>query len=145
MVHRDQRIDTPAASDEMCRWGDELQYKLNEGPCLQSIHQHEAVRSADLTAETRWRNWSHTMSTQWGVRSMLCVQLFITHDTLGALNLYSMTKNAFNSDDQAVALALAAHIAVALSSAEQFETLQSSAAAQAVINQAKGMLSTATT
>lgn len=140
MVHRDRRIETPAATDALCRRGDELQYELDQGPCLQSIRQHETVRSHDLTTEDRWPRWSRRVSEEFGVHSMLCVQLFVTHDTLGALNLYSQQRHAFDDDDQAVALALAAHVAVALSSAKEFETLESAIASRTVIGQAEGML-----
>ncbi|MCW2770859.1 MAG: hypothetical protein JWR27_2292 [Aeromicrobium sp.] len=71
---------------------------------------------------------------------MLCVQLFVTKDTLGALNLYSTQVEAFDSDDEAAALALAAHVAVALTAAKEFESLVSAIASRTVIGQAEGML-----
>ena len=52
---------------------------------------------------------------------MLCFQLFVSHDTLGALNLYSGRLNAFEAQDRTTGLALAAHIAVALTSAQDAE------------------------
>lgn len=140
MVRNKKRIDTPAATNDTCRRGDELQYELGEGPCLQSIHQQETVLSYDLTREDRWPTWSRRIHDERGVRSMLCVQLFITQDTLGALNLYSSQPDAFDVDDQATALALAAHIAVALSAAKEFESLESAVANRTVIGQAEGML-----
>jgi GAF domain-containing protein len=140
MAHRDKRIETPAATDHMCRRGDELQYELDEGPCLQSIRQQETVLSHDLTTEDRWPRWSRRVNEEFGVHSMLCVQLFVTHDTLGALNLYSRQRHAFDDSDQAVALALAAHVAVALMAAKEFETLESAIASRTVIGQAEGML-----
>ena len=140
MVHRDRRIETPAATDDACRRGDELQYELGEGPCLQSIHQQETVRSRDLRTETRWPDWSLRVADELGFRSMLCLQLFVTRDTLGALNLYSKRVDAFDADDEATSLALAAHIAVALTAAREFESLESVVAGRTVIGQAEGML-----
>lgn len=140
MVRNNRRIETPAATNDVCRRGDELQYELGEGPCLQSIHEQETVISHDLSTETRWPTWSRRVSEECGVRSMLCVQLFVTHDTIGALNLYSSEVKAFDGDDQAVALSLAAHVAVALSAAREFETLESAVATRTVIGQAEGML-----
>ena len=140
MVHRDRRVETPAATDDACRRGDELQYELGEGPCLQSIHQQETVRSRDLRTEERWPNWSLRVADELGFRSMLCLQLFVTRDTLGALNLYSKRVDAFDADDEATSLALAAHIAVALTAAREFESLESVVAGRTVIGQAEGML-----
>jgi hypothetical protein len=39
MVHRNRTIDTPAATDELVKRGDELQYTLGEGPCLALGHR----------------------------------------------------------------------------------------------------------
>jgi len=140
MVHGRRRIETPAATDDACRRGDELQYEVGQGPCLQSIHDQETVRSGDLRTEQRWPLWSSRVSDELGFRSMLCLQLFVSRDTLGALNLYSTRVDAFDADDEATALALAAQVAVALSAAKEFESLESAIATRTVIGQAQGML-----
>jgi GAF domain-containing protein len=140
MVHNERPIETPAATDDRCLRGDELQYSLGEGPCLQAILQHETVRCSDLREEDRWPVWSRRVSDELGFRSMLCVQLFVTEDTLGALNLYSTQIEAFDADDEAAALALAAHVAVALTAAKELESLESAIASRTVIGQAEGML-----
>lgn len=71
---------------------------------------------------------------------MLCFQLFVTHDTLGALNLYSSRLNAFESEDRTTGLALAAHVAVALSSAQDAEGQASAVLGASTIGQAQGIL-----
>ena len=140
VVHQRQRIDTPAATSDIVRRGDELQYELGEGPCLQSIYEQETVRSEDLATENRWPNWSRRAHEELGVRSMLSLQLFVTHDTLGALNLYSERAQGFDSDDRHSGLALAAHVAVAMSAAHSEGQLQSTIMRSTVIGQAEGML-----
>jgi len=140
MTHHKRKIDTPAATDVACRRGDEMQYELGEGPCLQSIYQQETVRSSDLRTEQRWPTWSSRVADELGFRSMLCCQLFVTHDALGALNFYSRQPDGFDSDDEATALAVAAHVAVALSAAREFESLKSAVASRTVIGRAEGML-----
>ncbi len=134
------RIVTPAATDSIALRGDELQYELGEGPCLQSIHEQETVWSGDLTVEDRWPRWSRRASDELGVRSMLCFQLFVTHDTLGALNLYSGRRNAFEAQDRTTGLALAAHIAVALTSAQDAEAQANAVHGASAIGQAQGIL-----
>ncbi len=134
------RIVTPAATDRIALRGVELQYELGEGPCLQAIHEQGTVWSGDLTVERRWPRWSRRASDELGVRSMLCFQLFVTHDTLGALNLYSGQLNAFQSEDRTSGLALAAHIAVALSSAQNPESRASAVHGASTIGQAQGIL-----
>lgn len=133
MVHGRRRIDTPAATDQACRLADELQYELDEGPCVQSIRQHETVHSVDLTTEPRWPSWAARVSRDFGFRSMLCVQLFVADDTLGALNLYSNSIDGFDDEDRATALAVASHVAVALRSAHESEGLSIALAGRTAI------------
>lgn len=140
LVHQFKRIETPAATDDIARRGDQLQYEVGEGPCLQSIREQETVSSKDLLDEPRWPQWSRRAAEELGVRSMLCLQLFVTHDTLGALNLYADHPDAFDADDRATGLALAAHVAVALASEQNAEHHASSLAGAAVIGQAQGVL-----
>lgn len=140
VVHRRKKIDTPAASDDVVRRGDELQYTEGEGPCLQSIVEQETVQSHDLTTETRWPRWSGRVAEELGVRSMLCLQLFVTHDSLGALNLYSDRVNGFDAHDRATGLALAAHVAVAMTAAQTEQHLETAIVNRTVIGQAEGML-----
>ena len=141
LVHRGGRVETPAATDEMCRRGDELQLELGEGPYLEAIKDDETVVIRDLTTEPRWPEWSPKAADELGVRSMLCLQLFVTHDRLGALSLYSRQPDAFDDhDDRITALALAAHVAVALTSKVETEHLRSAMAHRTVIGQAEGML-----
>ena len=89
MVHRNRTIDTPAATDEVARRGDELQYALDEGPCLDAIWHYDTVISANLAEEDRWTRWAPRVAAELNVRSMLCLRLFTSAELLGALNLYS--------------------------------------------------------
>src|SRR4051794_38721476 len=89
IVERDDEIDTPAASDDVPRHVDALQYRSNEGPCLDAIRDHAVFQTDDLRAERRWPNFSLRATRDTGVRSMLSFRLFVEQGTLGALNLYS--------------------------------------------------------
>jgi hypothetical protein len=140
MVHRHRRIDTRAATDEIARRGDQMQYDVGEGPCLQAIRDHETVTSGDLLNEERWPHWSRQAAEELGVRSMLSLQLFVSHDTLGALNLYSDRPNAFSVDDRAAGLSFAAHVALALASERGSGPRDSSLLGAAIIGQAQGVL-----
>ncbi|WP_313404476.1 GAF and ANTAR domain-containing protein [Aeromicrobium sp.] len=140
VVEKRRVVETAAATDDLVRRGDQLQYELDEGPCLQSIHEQETVQSDDLTTEDRWPVWSRRAADELGVRSMLSVQLFVTHDTLGALNLYSSAVAAFTEDSRESALALAAHVAVAMLAAQEHDNYESALAHRTVIGQAQGIL-----
>lgn len=142
LVHARGRIETQAATDDMCRRADELQIELDEGPCLQAIRDEETVVVRDLSSETRWPRWSSRAAEELGVRSMLCLQLYVAEDdTIGALSLYSKQWDAFDDlDVRVTALALAAHVAVAATATQEGEGLRSALANRTIIGQAQGML-----
>ena len=140
IVHRRHHLETAAATDDLVRRGDQLQYELNEGPCLDSLQEEQTTSSTDLAYEKRWPTWGPRVVEELGVRSMLCFQLFTDSDSLGALNMYSERVNAFDADSQAVGLTLAAQIAVALHATRQSETQAQSIVTRTVTGQAQGIL-----
>ena len=135
-----RQFSTPAASSDVPRAVDAIQYETVEGPCLDAIREHEVFRTGDLGHEGRWPKFSARAQKETGVRSMVCFRLFVNGDTLGALNLYSRSIDAF--DDQAVAVGsvFAAHAAVALSTALHDEQLEEALQSRDLIGQAKGIL-----
>ncbi len=140
VVHAGGRVTTEASTGERVEQADALQVELQDGPCVQSIHQSETVRSVDLREEDRWPRWSRVAAERLGFRSMLCVQLFTTGDTFGCMNMYSDTVAGFDEDDLHAGLALAAHVAVAVRGADLVDNLESALASRDVIGQAKGRL-----
>jgi len=140
MVHRNRTIDTPAASDQMARRGDELQYALGEGPCLDAIWHYDTVICANLAEDDRWTRWAPRVAAELNVRSMLCLRLFTSTDLVGALNLYSKQIDAFDDDDAYTGTYLAAQVAVAVAETQQADGLRISALNRTIIGQAQGML-----
>jgi len=140
LVRRGQRIDTSAATHEIAQRGDQLQYELREGPCLDAIWQHGTVLSCDLATDPRWPSWGPRIVEDLGVRGVLCFQLFTYENTLGALNLYSERVDAFDEDDCVAGLALSAHVAVALAAAVEIGNLGAAIMNRTTIGQAEGIL-----
>jgi hypothetical protein len=71
---------------------------------------------------------------------MMCFQLFVEGDRLGALNLYSSVPHAFDDESEDVGLVFASHAAVALAGAEHEAHLRAGMGSRDVIGQAKGIL-----
>lgn len=140
LVHRGRRIDTPAYTSALCRRGDELQYELQQGPCLDAVWDRETVHSPDLRLDPRWPRWGRRVGDELGVRSMLCFQLYTTDLSLGALNLYAGEPDAFTATSETVGLALAAHIAVALAGELDLQHANQAITNRTVIGQAQGIL-----
>lgn len=112
-VERD-RITSPAWSHDFSKDLDALQSETGEGPCLDAIKEHEVFTTGNLGAEQRWPNFARRANQETGVQSVLSLRLFIEGDTMGALNLYSTKRDAFNDLDETMGLVFAAHAAVAI-------------------------------
>jgi GAF domain-containing protein len=140
IVHPDRTIDTSAATDPLVLKGDELQYKLGEGPCMDAIRHRDTVLIENLAEERRWPTWAPKLAAELNVASMLCLQLFTSSTIVGALNLYSRRVNAFDNTDIETATVLAAQIAVAVAETQQADQLRLSANSRNIIGQAQGIL-----
>ena len=71
---------------------------------------------------------------------MMCFQLFVVGDQLGAMNLYSRTPHAFDGESEEIGQLLAGHAAIALAGAEHENNLRAGIANRDLIGQAKGIL-----
>jgi GAF domain-containing protein len=101
-----------------------MQIDLGEGPYRDAIRDHEVFATGDLSREQRWSRFSTDVVARTGVRSMLAIRLFTDQDTMGSLNLYATTVDAFDDDDRSVASMVAAHAAVALRAARRQQWLE---------------------
>ena len=74
------------------------------------------------------------------IDSLLCLQLFTGERPYGSLSLNSGQPDAFDAHDEAVALALAAHAAVAIANSHEIEGLTTAVGSHTAIGQAEGIL-----
>lgn len=115
------RIYTPAASHDVARQVDLIQYDTDEGPCLSAIRDQDMYVTGDLRTEERWPSFATRATTASGVRSMLSLRLFVEGDNLGALNMCSRRPDAFDEHSIAVGRLFVAHAAIALSAVTDHE------------------------
>lgn len=134
-----RRIESRASTSDLPRALDVLQEEQGKGPCLDAVWDHEVVRVDDMTTEDRWPEFAR-LAVDLGVGSMICFQLFVVGDQLGALNLYSRTAGAFDEESRDIGLGFASHAAVALAGAEHEAHLRVGMQNRDVIGQAKGIL-----
>ncbi len=144
----DGRPLTVASSDTLASQLDELQYGLDQGPCLSSLRTGEQVRIDDLSADQRWQEYAGRALAH-GVRSSLSLPLFVADRSVGALNLYSTQPHFFGdaetrlagrfTRDAAVAVGIAARLAAQAVLTDQ---LRASLASRSVIDQALGVIMT---
>ena len=133
-------IRTPAATDDAVRAGDQMQYELDEGPCIDAIREHELVLSGDVEVDPRWPRWGPAVASTLGVRSMMCFRLYTSETKHGAINLYSEAREAFSAADEPMLAMFAGVAAAAMTSAETQDQLTSAIATRMVIGQAQGIL-----
>jgi GAF domain-containing protein len=139
MVRKDRHCYSAAATSALASDFDVLQDEAGEGPCLDAIWQQETVRVDDLATDPRWPVLG-PRATERGVVSMLCLQLFVHQDTLGALDLLAHAKSAFTDESEHIGLLLASHAAIAAADAQHLENVISALVNRDIIGQAKGIL-----
>ena len=139
-IHAGRTLTTPAASDELVRRGDEWQYELGEGPCVDTVHEQHTVIAQDLAADRRWARWGPKVVSELGVNAMMSLLLYTDDDTFGALNLYADRTHAWDHRQVAVAHALAGHLAVAVADGTEIENRGRAMVSRTVIGQAEGIV-----
>lgn len=136
------------ASDALVSQIDVIQYELcDEGPCITAALEGETVRSGSLSGDRRWPRFG-PQAGGLGVHSVLSLPLMLPDSTvIGAINVYSRTKDAF--DDEAARLGelfaatagVAVHNAQLLTFAQQRRArLHQALESRAIIAQAIGIV-----
>lgn len=133
------QVSSPAYSAAASYQNDMAQYEAGEGPCLQALREHHTVLISDLSTDERWPRYRET-ALQLGVRSMISFRLFSEHNTVGALNFYSKSAEAFDRYSQVIGQVFASHAAVAMRSAITESGLERALETRDVIGQAKGII-----
>ncbi|QNN51913.1 GAF and ANTAR domain-containing protein [Nocardioides mesophilus] len=133
------RAETVASTSPVAVACDELQYELDEGPCLSAIAEEEAYLIRQVATDPRWPNWGPRAAER-GIGSILSVRLADDSGTLGALNMYSTTVDAYDDDSVDLALVFASHAATAISATRLVDGLQTALQSRHLIGVAQGML-----
>jgi GAF domain-containing protein len=137
---------TVACSDQVAARVDEVQYELDDGPCLHAMRDGSTVRIEDTREKARWPEFEAQAASH-GIRSCLALPLNADGKPVGALNLYSCQASAFGAaearraenfaENASGALSLAMRLA---SHAVLIEQLRSSLSSRTVIDQALGII-----
>jgi GAF domain-containing protein len=138
--HRDGRIETVAATDNLVWKLDELQYQLDEGPCLQAIRDMTVIEVNNLPEhESLWPRFVPRASAL-GLRAQMGLRLYVDDETLGGLNLYSTSSNRIEPEVRQAAELFATHAALEMGHVRHEENLNSALATRKVIGQAVGIV-----
>lgn len=140
MRQRRGQVATVAMTDALAETADAAQYALGEGPCLDAAFDAGSLVVRDLHTDSRWPRWTERAVAA-GLGSAMAVRLHTEHETLGALNLYSRTRDAFDEPTVDVALIFAGHATDAMSKAKLVTGLQAALESRHTIGIAQGVLS----
>jgi GAF domain-containing protein len=142
---------TPVQTDAVAAELDQIQYELQEGPCLRAADPDgPAVATSDNLATDRTFPRFGPAAAERGMGAVLSTALLPNAEPphlTGALNIYSRRPGGLREADQALALLLATHASLALAHTTevsqrklQAEQLLRAIDSRDVIGQAKGIL-----
>jgi len=137
--HAGGRFETKAATESLVFDLDNLQYKLDEGPCVDAMRGSEVVVVEHLADDDRWPGYRPEAVAK-GVRAQLGVQLYADDKTLGGLNFYSTGSATVDPEATFGAQLFATHAAQALGHARRESELTEAVESRTVIGQAIGLL-----
>jgi GAF domain-containing protein len=139
VLHSDGRSATVAATDSLVYQVDQLQYELDEGPCVEALQGRWVPAVARLSTDRRWPRYAPRAALL-GVESQLAVQLFDEGGTVAALNLYSRRPDAFGAESTHLAGLFATQAARALGRTTSTQRLTEALTTRRVIGHAVGIL-----
>jgi hypothetical protein len=138
-----------AATDEQARQGEELQFALGEGPCVEASRSGRPVLQPDVEAagSARWPQYGAAVLDA-GVRAVFAFPLRVGAIRVGVLDLYRDTPGLLTTREVADALAFADAATVVVLHLQEHDGRDGTHSAlggpidsQAEIHQATGMIS----
>ena len=142
----EQEPTSAAVSSRLAMEIDLVQYRTGQGPCLQAISEAHVVRIDLLDRDSRFTRFAPG-ALALDINSVLSIPLDARGRTVGALNLYSRTPNAFDSHTEELVQPVAGFAADAIGtsplyaySLDMVDGLVESMERRALIDQAAGVI-----
>lgn len=107
---------TVSATDPRAQTLDAVQY-VADGPCVDTADVGSPTDVPDVLDEQRWHAYASAAAAV-GVRSSLSLPLLFHGHTIGALNLYGGTPEAFDDRAHLLAEMISGHAALAIKNAD---------------------------
>lgn len=138
-VRRNGVVEVGATTDALAREVDDLQFELDEGPCLTVVQDQEFAIVRDTATEDRWPRWTGAARER-GVGSSLSLRLALDAPLHACLNIYARDVDAFDSDAVDRSIVYARLASVAIVQAREVSGLRSALHNRLVIGAAQGIL-----
>jgi GAF domain-containing protein len=134
------------STDARVRTADNLQYELDEGPCLAAAARRELIRIDDLAADERWPTWASAVA-QLGLRAAMSSPMVVGDGSLGAMKVYADEPGAFDSGSEHRLTLFAAQAAVLVANVRAYDRakrlsdgMRKAVRNRDLVNLAKGVL-----
>jgi GAF domain-containing protein len=138
VVHGRDKVETKAATGQLVWELDDVQYRLMEGPCVNSLRREPTVSAEHLHSDQRWPRYV-PQAIEHGVRSQLAYRLYSDDHTLGGLNFYSTESDTLQDGACEIGELFATHATVALGRAIEEDNLNHALTTRTLIGQAVGL------
>jgi len=142
----DQRRKSSGSTDDRVRRADDLQYEMDEGPCLAAAATRRLVRVDDLEADPRWPRWGSAAAAL-GLRAAMSAPLVVGDVSMGAIKVYADEAGTFDDHSEqlltlfsAQAAMLVAHVETTERTRRLSDGLRQAIHGRDVISMAKGVL-----
>jgi len=143
---RNGRPISTGYTDNLVRHVDEIQYELEQGPCLTAWASSSIIRVNDTRTDPRWPQWC-ARAAAIPLLSCLSVPLLYGKEAVGALKVYSDQPAAFQAQAEALLVNLSSAVTALLMHVQTSETprrmsdeLDSALRGRDLIGMAKGIL-----
>ncbi|WNV87429.1 GAF and ANTAR domain-containing protein [Umezawaea sp. Da 62-37] len=114
---------TAAASDPVVGRLDQLQYDLDEGPCLQAMADGVVCRIDDMGTEARWPRWT-ALAAGAGTCATMSVPLVAGDRCLGAIKVYATEAAVLGDREENLLGLFAAQAAVLVANVKAYDDAQ---------------------
>ncbi|WP_210649540.1 GAF and ANTAR domain-containing protein [Nocardioides sp. SYSU D00065] len=137
-VVRKDGIETKAATSQLVWELDDVQYRLTEGPCVDSIRTEPSISAPGLRHDQRWPRYVPEAVAR-GVRAQLAFRLYVDDHAMGGLNFYSTESEELQEGACEIGELFASHATIALGQAIEHDTLNQALATRTIIGEAIGL------
>lgn len=125
---------------------DELQYEMDEGPCVSAWRDKKVYRIDSMADEKRWPRWTAAAGAM-GVQSCVSAPVMVRDQAIGAIKAYSDMPSHYTDRDERTLSLLASQAAVVLMNVVEYSEatstinqLKEAIGTRDVIGMAKGIL-----
>jgi len=125
---------------------DDIQYAMDQGPCISAAREGQTVLSGSLGGDPRWPRFGGRVA-RLGVHSVVSLPLITPDGVVGAMNVYAHDKNVFDNRAAELGQIFAVPAAIAVQNAHVLaqtrrlaNQLQSALEIRGVIDRAIGIL-----